>query len=193
MYDRSVWIDEVDRGLYNIISSVVAYKDKQGKLQKVKPRFSISNTDIDNIQYPVVLVRTPTETFDMNRYDYNNNMVVTSYDMDNSTMTTEDLAKPYNLTYQIDFIAQYKEDLNLMLKFWYNKIGKRFMLPVVRADGEKDSCYMYQQSPPSNADINLGKQVLYRIVLMYTIQVEIDMGETNIENMITSVNLNINS
>ena len=138
MYDRSVWIDEVDRGLYNIISSVVAYKDKQGKLQKVKPRFSISNTDIDNIQYPVVLVRTPTETFDMNRYDYNNNRVVTSYDIDNSTMTMEDLAKPYNLTYQIDFIAQYKEDLNLMLKFWYNKIGKRFMLPVVRADGEKD-------------------------------------------------------
>ena len=76
MYDRSVWIDEVDRGLYNIISSVVAYKDKQGKLQKVKPRFSISNTDIDNIQYPVVLVRTPTETFDMNRYDYNNNRII---------------------------------------------------------------------------------------------------------------------
>lgn len=191
MYDRSVWIEEVDRGLFELIQQVVRYPDLNNTPISVTPIFPLANTDLDDIKLPTVLIKHMGESFDMERYDPNNTLVTVSTTA--TTITREELAKPYTLNYQLDFLSEYKEDMNCMLKYWHSLVGKRYMLPVKNAEGKDTKCYMYLVTAPTVLNQNKGELVLYRTVMTYNIKVELDMGQTIEKDIVTGVNLGIDS
>lgn len=191
MYDRSVWVEEVDRGLYNLIKQIVKYPDYNNTPIDVTPTFPLDATDIKDIELPTVIIKHIGETFDMDRYDPNNTLVTVSTTQ--TKVIREDLAKPYNLNYQLDFISEYKEDMNMMTKYWSAIVGKRYMLPVTTVDGQPMTCYMYLVKPPSVMNQQKGDLALFRTIMLYDIKVELDLGVSTESDIVTGVNLDIDS
>ena len=191
MYDRSVWIEEVDKGLYDLIKKVVHYPDLNNTPISVTPTFPLANTDLEDIQLPTVIIKHIGEKFDMDRYDPNNTLITVSTSA--TKVTREELAKPYTLNYQLDFLSEYKEDMNSMLKYWHSFVGKRYMLPVVNAEGKEMTCYMVLVKDPTTLNQQKGDIKLYRTVMLYDIKVELDMGATTETNIVTGLNLDIDS
>lgn len=189
MYDRSVWIEEVDRGFYELIKKVVKYPDCDNILMSVTPTFPLDNTDIKDITLPTVIIKQIGEKFDMERYDPNNNLVTIS--TSNTKVVREELAKPYTLNYQLDFLSEYKEDMNCMTKYWNGLIGKRYMLPVTNAEGKPMKCYMTRVGTPKTMNQESGDLKLFRTVFTYDVKVEIDLGISTESDLVTGVNLDI--
>lgn len=192
MYDRSVWLEEVDKALVDLITSTLTYIDGEGNTKSIVPSFPLNSTDFNELSLPTVVIKHLGQQFDMYRYDSNHTQIVTSYDMDKSTMTFEESAKPYTLNYQLEFITEYKEDMNRMLKYWQNFIPKRYMLPVTDCEGGKRECYMLLVKPPVTLDQQKGDIKIYRTVFVYDIKVELDMGVANTTNIVKGINLGIN-
>ena len=192
MYDRSVWLEEVDFGLKELITSIVKYPDYNGTPIPVEPVFPLDSADIEDIKLPTVMIRHLGETFDMERYDPNHTEVVIGYNNTRSLAYIEPLAKPYTLNYQLDFLSEYKEDMNMMLKLWHGNIGKRYNLPVTTTDGTETTCYMHLVQSPKTMNQQKGDKKLYRTVLQYDIKVELDIGVTRESNIASDVILDIN-
>lgn len=191
MYDRSVWIEEVDRGLFNLIKEIVKYPDYNNTPIGVTPTFPLDDTDIRDITLPTVMIKHVGEKFDMDRYDPNNTLVTVS--TTNTKVIREELAKPYTLNYQLDFLSEYKEDMNCMTKYWSGHIGKRYMLPVVNAEGTPMRCYMTMVGSPTTLNQQTGQLSLFRTIMLYDIKVEIDLGVSTESDIVQGVNLDIDS
>ena len=192
MYDRSVWLEEVDLGLKTLINSIVKYPDLNGVPVPVEPIFPLDSADLKDLELPTVIIHHLGETFDMYRYNPNHQEIVVGYNEEKSLAYIEPLAKPYTLHYQLDFVSEYKEDMNLMLKLWHGNISKRYNLPVVSAEGEKTTCYMYLVQPPKTLNQQKGDKKLYRTVFLYDIKVELDIGTRRESKVAINVNLDIN-
>ena len=67
------------------------------------------------------------------------------------------------------------------------------MLPVVNAEGKEMKCYMVLVKDPTTLNQQKGDIKLYRTVMLYDIKVELDMGATTETDIVTGVNLDIDS
>lgn len=186
MYQRNVWYEEVDTALYNLITKTVFYKTENGEIKFVEPRFSMDEEDINKMSLPTVLIRSLGEEFDLYRYDPTPTRLEIVGD---NKITLEDSAKPYTLKYQLDFLSRYRVDMNDILRSWYNKVPKRFLLDVKDTEGTERKCYMLQVRPSSTLNRTYGENTLYRTIIQYDIKVEIDEGTTYEVNVASSVNL----
>lgn len=192
MYDRSVWLQEVDQGLFNLIKSIVTYPDFNGTPIPVEPIFPLDSADLKDLELPTVIVRHLGESFDMDRYDPNNTEIIVGYNEEKTVAYMENLAKPYILQYQLDFVSEYKEDMNHMLKMWHGNMDKRHNLSVMTSEGVSTTSYMYLVQPPKTLNQQKGDKKLYRTVFLYNIKVELDLGTTKEHKVATNVNVDIN-
>ena len=192
MYDRSVWLQEVDQGLYDLITSVVTYPDENGLSIPVEPIFPLDSADLKDLELPTVIIRHLGETFDMDRYDPNHTEIVVGYNEEKTVAYLENMAKPYILQYQLDFVSEYKEDMNQMLKMWHGNIDKRHNLSVSTTEGVETTSYMYLVQPPKTLNQQKGDKKLYRTVFLYNIKVELDLGKTREQKVAVNVNVDIN-
>lgn len=171
----SVWLTEVDTALLQLIPTIAKYYDEEGE-----------ETPAD------VMVRNPEGTFKIEKfpsvsifnydqifasYRYNKEEVLVGFDLENGDAIMEKPAIPFDLYYQIDFWADYQEDINEMTRRWLGKIPKNSVLEVVDTRGTTRYCNM-ELVDFANADYVKGDDRIFHRVYSYRIWVELDEGES---------------
>lgn len=189
----NVWFEEVDRGLLNEIRNTVKIRDMHGVLIPLEDNQLIvrkPEEDFKIEQYPCVSIYNLSEKFDPRRY--NSRSVVVSRDYETKQATLEEPAVPFNLLYQIDFWAEYQEDMNFMTRQWLMKHFRQFNLDVVDDGGVKRSCNCIKNENPKKSDLILNKERLFHTIFSYYIWVELDDEIRYNKPMVTDINIKSN-
>lgn len=189
----NVWFEEVDRGLLNEIRNTVKIRDMHGVLIPLEDNQLIvrkPEEDFKIEQYPCVSIYNLSEKFDPKRY--NSRSVVVSRDYETKQATLEEPAVPFNLLYQIDFWAEYQEDMNFMTRQWLMKHFRQFNLDVVDDGGVKRSCNCIKNENPKKSDLILNKERLFHTIFSYYIWVELDDEIRYNKPMVTDINIKSN-
>lgn len=167
MSDKSVWLEQVDTALINFIRSKVKINGKPVKVVVRKPE-----DDFYSEEYPVISIYCLYDRFSRERYEPQDVVVGMSTD----TLVLEKSAMPYDLSYQIDFWANYQSDMNSLLKQW-KALGFWFNLPVRDVSGEERSCFVRSKGDFNKSDIFQAEKRLFHSFETYLIWTEIDGGE----------------
>lgn len=175
MATANVWLEEVEKGLKKEILSSVTHLNNIGK------RVSLTDEQVwvrdpeeefREESYPCVTITYIDSQYDPRRWSIE--PIKIREDKKNNVVVMQDPSVPYNLIYQIDFWARYKEDINELTKTWFQKHNRAFNLTVVDDGGVKRSCNVNQYENPKTADlIRVGKR-LYHTIVSYIIWVELD-------------------
>lgn len=189
----NVWFEEVDRGLLNEIRNTVKIRDMHGVLIPLEDNQLIvrkPEEDFKIERYPCVSIYNLSEKFDPKRY--NSRSVVVSRNYETKQATLEEPAVPFNLLYQIDFWAEYQEDMNFMTRQWLMKHFRQFNLDVVDDGGVKRSCNCIKNENPKKSDLILNKERLFHTIFSYYIWVELDDEIRYNKPMVTDINIKSN-
>lgn len=178
---ESVWFKQVELGLVGELRKYVKYYDESG-IKKPINRVMVRKPDEDfldltgedsDVELPCISIANTMSLSDRERINSNSNFpVVVSYH--GTTATVEDRAKPYKLYYQIDFWAEYEEDIDTMTLTWLASHSKFFNLSVVDNGGTPRKCYTTQKGAMQRSDSVVGSNRLFRATINYCIRVEID-------------------
>lgn len=161
---RTVWWDEVNHGLIKEIKQIY------GETVQVAFR---SDDDVQAkipIQYPRILITNLEEKFDRKRYS----PFPVEVRSDDTTVTLEESAKPFNLTFQIDLVSKTIMEMNRLSMIWNNHFIDFNNLDVVDQEGTTRSVYMknvYQTKADSRSQ---NGERLFRKIYIYEVRVEID-------------------
>ena len=190
IYDRSVWWENVDTSLLNLLKDF--YYVKNGSPVSVPVKMFPINMDTTKLTYPIILVRHSNESFDIDRYDANDVKV----SQQDGVAIYEQSAIPYKLSYQIDFVAEKQRDINTLVQQWISTFRPRFYLDVRDNSGEMRKCYVTQVGKPHNVDYQAvrGEDRLLRTVVLFDVNVEIDSGKQKEVRIVTkspTINNNI--
>ena len=178
---ESVWFRQVEAGLVDEIRKYVRYYDESGNKLPVN-RVMVRKPDDDfldltgkdkDIDLPCITIANTMSSYDKERIDSNSYIpVVIAYH--GTTATVEDKAKPFKLYYQMDFWAEYEEDIDTMTLTWLANHHKFFDLDVVDNGGTPRKCYTTQNGVMQRTDSVVGSERLFRATIIYCIRVEID-------------------
>lgn len=135
--------------------------------------------------YPCVTVSSLYDRFDALRWSYNASIL--GVDKVRNVVIMQEPSQPFDLTYQIDFWARYKEDMNLMTMTWLQGHPRSFNLDVTDDGGEKRSCNVYQDGRIRPMDLFTSKKRLYHTVISYVIWVELDRNEDYTMPMVAEI------
>lgn len=187
MYNRSVWFEQVDQALYDLLKDTVYTYGDDGTVEHIVPSFPLTDEELKTVKLPTAIIKKENHEFDLFRYDKQDQVV--GYNSNTSNAIVETSAMPYTLNYQIDFLANYQEDINQMTRVWAMKIPKRYMLGVKDMSGNPRQCYMRQTSPIVTMNELKGDAKLYRICIKYAIWVELDEGTQRITKVASNVGI----
>lgn len=186
----NVWFEEVDTGLINEIKNTVKYKDFDGVLVPIENVIVRKPEEDFKIEkFPCVSIYNLDYKFDPMRYDAE--PIKVDEDIENKKAIMEESAVAFNLTYQLDFWAEYIDDMNTMTRTWLMKHFRDFNLNVIDDGGTKRSCNCYMTERPKKSDLVLNKQRLYHTIISYCIWVELDNETRYNENMVVDSNVKI--
>lgn len=173
----SVWYPQVNKALKDLIPTIVKRYNKEGILVAVPTFVRTPESEFKSEKYPAVTISSYDESFANYRYD--ERKVIVSKDLETGIGILEDGAKPYDLYYQIDFWAQYQEDIEEMVRRWCEKFVKFNVLQVKDSLSNTRNCLM-QLLDIGKADIvkNKDERIFHRIY-SYLICVELDEGGTS--------------
>lgn len=193
---ESVWLKQVEEGLMEDIRSCVRYTDDSGKSVNIN-RVMVRKPDEDfldltgkkkDIKLPCVSIANTMTLPDKNRTDSESKFpVIKSYH--GKTATVEDRAKPFKLFYQIDFWAEYEDDIDQMTLSWMSKHDKWFNLDVKDNGGKDRTCFASMSGSMSRSDSVVGSNRLFRATIIYCIRVEIDENNSYNVNIPQDVQL----
>ena len=171
----NVWFEQVDIGLLSEIKNTVRVKNSKGVLVPLEDNALIVRKPEEDFKFevfPCASIYNTNYRFDPVRYSPDPIMV--SKDVENHIATMEDTAVPYELFYQIDFWAQYQEDMNQMTMSWLTKHFRHFNLTVTDDGGIVRTCNCLMGGQPKKSDLVLNKERLFHTIISYRIWVEID-------------------
>ena len=171
-YDRSVWWEEVDKALLELLKNFHYVKNDKKRI-KVPVLFFPLSMNTEKYEYPIVMIRHVNEEFDLERYS----AYPVQVSVDGNVATYEDSARPYTLNYQLDIITEKQRDLNYLTKQWSCLVPLRGTIPVVDVEGTVRNCFM-SCKPPRMIDYYAvrGEDRLLRTVIEFKVQIELDMG-----------------
>lgn len=173
----NVWLEEVNTGMLNELKSCVKIKSAMGEL--------IPLPDQDN----AFVVRKPDEDFKFEvfpcvsvyikdyRHDpirYNPTPIVQEVRADTKELVVEEQAVSFNLSCQIDFWAEYQEDMDNMTRTWLMRHFRQFNLPVVDDGGTERTVNVLASGSIVKSDLVLNSERLFHSIANYTIWVEVD-------------------
>lgn len=161
---RTVWWDEVNQGLFKIIKQIY------GNSLQVSFR---SDDDIQAktpITYPRILITNLEEKFDRKRYS----PFPVEVRSDDTTVTMEESAKPFNLTFQIDLISSTITEMNRITMLWNNHFIDFNNLEVVDQEGTTRSVYMKNVYQTKSDSKSQNGERLFKRTYIYEVRVEID-------------------
>lgn len=188
----NVWFEEVDTGLIKEIKNTVEYKNANGVLVPIENVIVRKPEEDFKIEkFPCVSIYNLDYKFDPMRYDAE--PVKVGEDIETKKAIMEESAVAFNLTYQLDFWAEYIDDMNTMTRTWLMKHFRSFNLNVIDDGGTKRSCNCYMSEKPKKSDLVLNKQRLYHTIISYCIWVELDNETRYNEDMIIDNSINLNN
>lgn len=171
----NVWFEEVNTGLVEEIKSTVKVKDAHGVLTALGDDNIVIRKPEEDFKievFPSVSIYNVTYKHDPLRY--NPNPVVVSTDKEKKTMTLEDPAVAFNLTYQLDFWAKYQTDMDSMTRTWLLKHFRQFNLKVTDDGGTERSCNCITKGSIVKSDLVQNGDRLFHSIVNLQIWVEID-------------------
>ena len=188
----NVWFEEVDTGLIKEIKNTVEYKNSNGVLVPIENVIVRKPEEDFKIEkFPCVSIYNLDYKFDPMRYDAE--PVKVGEDIETKKAIMEESAVAFNLIYQLDFWAEYIDDMNTMTRTWLMKHFRSFNLNVIDDGGTKRSCNCYMSEKPKKSDLVLNKQRLYNTIISYCIWVELDNETRYNEDMIIDNSINLNN
>ena len=188
----NVWFEEVDTGLIKEIKNTVEYKNSNGVLVPIENVIVRKPEEDFKIEkFPCVSIYNLDYKFDPMRYDAE--PVKVGEDIETKKAIMEESAVAFNLIYQLDFWAEYIDDMNTMTRTWLMKHFRSFNLNVIDDGGTKRSCNCYMSEKPKKSDLVLNKQRLYHTIISYCIWVELDNETRYNEDMIIDNSINLNN
>lgn len=171
----NVWFEEVNTGLVEEIKSTVKVKDAHGVLTALGDDNIVIRKPEEDFKievFPSVSIYNVTYKHDPLRY--NPNPVVVSTDKEKKTMTLEDPAVAFNLSYQLDFWAKYQTDMDSMTRTWLLKHFRQFNLKVIDDGGTERSCNCITKGSIVKSDLVQNGDRLFHSIVNLQIWVEID-------------------
>ena len=174
----NVWFEEVNTGLLNEIRNTIRYPNANGVLVVLDEEAVLirkPEEDFKSEIYPCVSIYNLSYKHDPRRY--NPSPVKVGEDHENEMVIMEESSVPFNLIYQIDFWAEYQEDMDSMTKTWLQKHFRQFNLSVSDDGGTKRTCNCLMQGRVVKSDLVLNGERLFHSIIKLQIWVELD-GET---------------
>lgn len=171
----SVWFEQVDTGLLEEIKNTVRVRNSKGVLVPLEDESLIVRKPEEDFKietFPCVSIYNLSSKFQPLRYV--NDPIVVSKDVEAKLATVEDSAIPYELLYQIDFWAEYQEDINQMTMSWLSKHFRQFNLKVTDSGGKERTCNCLRDGDLHKSDLVRGGERLFHSIISYRIWVEID-------------------
>lgn len=126
----SVWLDEVDQALYDLVTSNIKYNGEDKDLL-----VTIRNPQGEYVveQFPCITISNIGERFAHERY-YETGVVLRR-DIDRARAVVQKSALPYNLSYRIEIWTDFQQDMNDLTRQWNSKIDPHFPLEVKDSSG----------------------------------------------------------
>ena len=171
----NVWFEEVNTGLLKEIKDTVRVKNANGVLVELEDKALIVRKPEEDFKIevcPCVSIYNLTYKHDPLRY--NPAPVKVGEDKVNKLVILEDPAVPFNLSYQIDFWADYQTDMDCMTRTWLSKHFRQFNLKVIDDGGVERSCNCLTQGSVVKSDLVLNGKRLFHSVIKLQIWVELD-------------------
>ena len=182
----NVWFEEVDRGLLAEIRNSVKYLDADGTVVPIREDMVTvrdPESEFTDEVFPCITCTNISDMFNPMRYHFGDVKVDEVVETNQAIM--EKTAVPYDLTYQIDFWARYREDINLMTRTWLVNHARQFNLPVVDDGGNERTCNVLVKEGLKESNLLSGQKRLYHSIVSYTIWVELDDEVRYNTNMVT--------
>lgn len=171
----NVWFEEVDNGLVNEILRHVKITNGAGQRVLIGENAVMVRKPEEDFKievYPCVSIYNLSYKHDPLRYDPV--PVKLGLDKKKKIIEMEETAVPFNLSYQIDFWAQYQVDMNSMTHSWLVKHFRQFNLPVIDDGGVKRTCNCLMKGSVKKSDLVLNKERLFHSIVNLEIWVELD-------------------
>lgn len=188
MADKDVWYEECDKGWLDLIPSIVDCEYEENKFSPIYTAIHLPEQDLEDFHtFPRCTIQVLQEDFAFSRYDTSRGKIISH---EGTTATVQSPSLPYFLTYQINFFANFKSDIDHITKQWRAFCGRAFSLPVTLANGEKYKCNVDQVSYKNNDDV---EREVRRYIRSYVYKVWVDLaGKTYETKMVTGLNLQNN-
>jgi len=181
---ESVWFEQIDIALTEHIQKIIKLNDPFGMPFSVPVRIRKPDEDFKLEEYPCISLYNLNSERDSIRYFPD--MVVTSRDAEEHSLTLEKGAIPYNLYYQVDFWSKLQSHMNDMTRIWLSSYPDGyFNLPVKDLSGKSRSSFVLQQGGITKADLFKSDQRIFHSIFTYKIWVEIDERLTVEAPMVT--------
>lgn len=183
---ESVWYEEVDRGLKQLVKNVlgdipvVFTPDRKDNVDGVSNPYKRPS-------YPYIRIQHLGEAFDPKRYSRED--VVIATDPSNREATLSKSAKPYNLNYQFEIITNKQGDSNDLTRLWNFEVIDKHNLDVLDKSGNKRNCFMTRTVATSVTEGDQYDDKIFRNIYKYKIRVELDEQIVYNVPMVTNVNL----
>lgn len=171
----NVWFEEVNRGLLNEIKNTIRIRNDKNVLIPLTDNALLIRKPEEDFKFevfPCISIYNLSYKHDPTRY--NPSPVKVGEDLTNNLVIMEDPAIPFNLEYQIDFWAEYQEDMDSMTKSWLNSHFRQFNLKVVDDGGRHRTCNCLMQGSIVKSDLVLNKERLFHSIIKLRIWVELD-------------------
>lgn len=183
---ESVWYEEVDRGLKQLIKNVLGDIPVVFSPDRKASVDSVSNP-YKRPSYPYVRIQHTGESFDPIRYNRQDEVVSTN--LANKKATLSKSAKPYNLNYQLEIISNKQGESNDLTRLWNFEVIDKYNLDVLDKSGNPRNCFMTRTVATTITEGDQYDDKIFRNIYKYKIRVELDEQITYTVPMITNVNL----
>jgi len=172
----SIWVKEVDTALQALIATTVKAVGSTGALIAVPALVELPEGDFVTAQYPCVTIQHLSSEFRKDKAYWEK--IATTVDETTGMITMASPAMPYELTYQIDFWALYREDIASMLRTWLSVIYPFSSLAVLDTDGVAGTVQMCIEGSINSLDEGQSDERVFRRSVIYRIDAFLDEEAT---------------
>ena len=168
---ETVWFEEVDRGLLNLLSEIQI--PIKGVLSPVYVDIKKSDEDFKVDVYPSISIYCSNYSFDKSR-ESTFKEDITEIDTDNLTGKLEEAPQPYKFTYKITLWSKFQSQMNYMSRMLNSKLGHFHNLEVFDVSGNPTTVFMELKNPIAKSDMLLENERTFQHVYTYEIWTNID-------------------
>lgn len=189
---ESIWFEEVNVGLIKEIKNTVKIRNADGDLVSLPDNNIIIRKPEEDFKievFPCVSIYNITYKHSPIRYSQQPKVV--SRDVDSKSITLQDSAVPFDLSYQIDFWSQYQTEMDCMTRTWLFKHFRQFNLAVVDEGGVETTCNSLMKGDVVKSDLLLNAKRLFHSIINLQIWVEIDSETGYNMPMVTVKNIDL--
>lgn len=187
----NVWFEEVNRGLIDELKNSVKIKDSNGSLVSLPDNAFVVRKPEKEFKFetfPCISIYNKDYKHDVLRYVEGEKVVK---QISGNKALIEDTAVPFNLSYQIDFWADYQSDMDCITRTWLMSHFRQFNLNVIDDGGNPRSCNVLSQGSIIKSDLMQGNNRLFHSILNYLIWVEIDDEIGYNTDIVTKINVSL--